>query len=1184
MDLPTYTNIWRIEKRLYKLYDFRLPTPLPLVTFGVWLGVTLVWMVLMSIIGVPFHTPWHVLWIVPPFVIAFLMTRPVIEGKRLTELLLSQGRYLAEARVYTRLAPQYEPAEITVTARVWHRDPAAGPLPEVHRTKVRLAARRATAVAPGRAGARPVESADPERADARPAAPEPVAPEPVGTDEAVRAAAAPTEQPPGPAERAPAPAETVPPQPAVGAATEQVPAKRSIGLRVLNYFGFALPRPAEDAVPERARPAAARGELGTVKRREEAPSMLPAPPAPTTPGDADADPDPADAARPRADANPWLSAARPSPGGPPPPYPAESTGTAPDTAESERVAARRRAEEIMAAPAPGSGHAEVPQARSRPAGTPGPEAPDVGMLTAPGDITTPRERVVARQRAEASGHEPTPERDPWRGREAQRRLRGRAQGAEVARRLQRERAAAEPPAVEPARGLGAPATPDEAHEQRPSGRQRPRPHAAPWELSAVAPDGPAQQDGTAVANGLADSRPTTGPAESTDLSSLPPGAAAPADFPDPGPAVPAAPEAAPDTTGAASSHPADGTSATGPAGWTAPPEADAFAPGVDAPGQGQGGATGHGAATTSSEGPAQPEDDASGEPRPPGRGAPSGREPEAAVPDGPAAPDAGHPGDPSPLPGRDGGPASALVIPAKPPLELDHGTGEHESFTDVAEPGPRMTLGELQAAERAAFLRRRGADATPRAAAAAAENAAMAESHGVEAPDAAASPEQRAGGPEDEARTAGSAPGPVAEQNGAAPAGESAREPGAFERVARNTRKLGQLFAPASGGSGASGGETAGPRPPEHEATAKPGLELDHGTGEQEVLTGRIQVVPDDGTAVSPADVPGVPRTDAPGRDPDQRPAADAAPQPPAVPSPPGGTRGWRRLARVVTGGNTAASRSELPPADLDRLRSRFEGTRRIVVLGCTGGAGQTVTTLMLGHTLAAHRDGRVVAVDVNPGAGALSRRIRTETPETLTSLLANAEDVHGYLAMRGYTSQSSSGLEVVATLDDPYVQTLDDRDYAGLTGLLERFYEVTLLDPAATGVARALPIADALVLVAPASADAARAVAMTFEWLDGHGYAHLRAKAVMVVNGVSKRSLADVDAAEQVARGRCRAIVRVPWDDHLATARGVVDVGETAALRATTRRAHAALGGVLMSGFTGTGTSGPRTSSEVRR
>ncbi|RCV53579.1 MinD/ParA family ATP-binding protein, partial [Marinitenerispora sediminis] len=530
-------------------------------------------------------------------------------------------------------------------------------------------------------------------------------------------------------------------------------------------------------------------------------------------------------------------------------------------------------------------------------------------------------------------------------------------------------------------------------------------------------------------------------------------------------------------------------------------------------------------------------------------------------------------------PERDGRTATPLVVPAKPPLELDHGTGEHESFGDVAEPGHRMTLGELQAAERAAFLRRRGSDAVPSAA----EPGRAAPDHAEDGPSAGAAADAAAPGHSGRlgrsVRSAATGPQPADGGAGDSPADDPAHDQSSFSRVARGSRRLGQLFGPA-GAAPAAGSDS--PRPPEHEAADKPGLELDHGTGEQEMLSGRVRVVPGDGAgdAVSPTDVPGVVRSTATGADPAPR-QPDADPPAAAAPSPPGGTRGWRRLARVVTGGNTAASKSELPPGDLDRLRVRFEGTRRIVVLGCTGGAGQTVTTLMLGHTLAAHRDGRVVAVDVNPGAGGLSRRIRTETPETLTSLLANAEDVHGYLAMRGYTSQASTGLEVVATLDDPYVQTLDDRDYAGLTGLLERFYEITLLDPAATGVARALPIVDALVLVAPASSDAARAVAMTFEWLDGHGYAHLRSKAVVVVNGVSKRSLADVDAAEQVARGRCRAIVRVPWDDHLATARGVDDV---TALRATTRRAHAALGGVLMAGFAGTGAPGARASSEVRR
>lgn len=353
-----------------------------------------------------------------------------------------------------------------------------------------------------------------------------------------------------------------------------------------------------------------------------------------------------------------------------------------------------------------------------------------------------------------------------------------------------------------------------------------------------------------------------------------------------------------------------------------------------------------------------------------------------------------------------------------------------------------------------------------------------------------------------------------------------------------NARRVGEALTPARG--------TATPRQdpaeasPQRPADHKPDLQLDHGTGEQQLFSG--STTPGGGS--TPPAAP-----------------SDGGPVPAhAENSPGGGTRGWRRLARVVTGGNSV-SRPQLPPAELERLRTPLNAPRGLVVLGCTGGAGQTVTTLMLGHTLAAYRDDRVVAVDINPGPQSLSRRVRTETPETLTSLLANTDALHAYSTLRGYTSRTPSGLEVVATLDDPYVQTLDDRDYVTLTGTLRRHYQITLLDPAATGVARALPVVDGLVLVAPASADAARSVALTFEWLDGHGYADLRSRAIVVINGVSRRSLADVDAAEQVARGNCRAIVRVPWDDHIAAARSVIDVK---ALRQTTRRAHAALAAVV--------------------
>ena len=40
MELPTYTGIWRIEKRLYKLYDFRLPMPLPVGQIAVFVAIT----------------------------------------------------------------------------------------------------------------------------------------------------------------------------------------------------------------------------------------------------------------------------------------------------------------------------------------------------------------------------------------------------------------------------------------------------------------------------------------------------------------------------------------------------------------------------------------------------------------------------------------------------------------------------------------------------------------------------------------------------------------------------------------------------------------------------------------------------------------------------------------------------------------------------------------------------------------------------------------------------------------------------------------------------------------------------------------------------------------------------------------------------------------------------------------
>ncbi len=265
----------------------------------------------------------------------------------------------------------------------------------------------------------------------------------------------------------------------------------------------------------------------------------------------------------------------------------------------------------------------------------------------------------------------------------------------------------------------------------------------------------------------------------------------------------------------------------------------------------------------------------------------------------------------------------------------------------------------------------------------------------------------------------------------------------------------------------------------------------------------------------------------------------------------------------MVVGG-LGPGRADPEEHDKARCRLVLPGPRRIVVLGCTSGAGQTATALMLGQLLASLRAEPVAAVDLNPGEGSLTRQLRIRPTATVGELLADS--FASSLAAYGVPA-AEPRLEVIASGEDRMaICALDENDYVQLAGLLAGRYELTVVDPAAATVARVLRIADQLVLVAPASADAPRAVAMTHEWLDGHGHSKLAARAVTVINGVSKRSMPDVLQAENVARGRCRAIVRVPWDDQLDAERGQAPGPRS--LRPQTRHALTALAGVTITGL----------------
>lgn len=119
MQLPTYTSIWRIDRRLYKIYDWVLPMPISIPQTAVFLVTLLVWGLLLRALGVPLQANTGWLFLVPPGFAAWASSRPLVEEKRPHELLASQIRYLFEPRALQRLAERRQPKRVRFSGSVW---------------------------------------------------------------------------------------------------------------------------------------------------------------------------------------------------------------------------------------------------------------------------------------------------------------------------------------------------------------------------------------------------------------------------------------------------------------------------------------------------------------------------------------------------------------------------------------------------------------------------------------------------------------------------------------------------------------------------------------------------------------------------------------------------------------------------------------------------------------------------------------------------------------------------------------------------------------------------------------------------------------------------------------------------------------------------------------------------------
>jgi MinD-like ATPase involved in chromosome partitioning or flagellar assembly len=254
----------------------------------------------------------------------------------------------------------------------------------------------------------------------------------------------------------------------------------------------------------------------------------------------------------------------------------------------------------------------------------------------------------------------------------------------------------------------------------------------------------------------------------------------------------------------------------------------------------------------------------------------------------------------------------------------------------------------------------------------------------------------------------------------------------------------------------------------------------------------------------------------------------------------------------------------------LELIRTPVLSCYRIAVISLKGGVGKTTTTTALGSTLATERQDKILAIDANPDAGTLGRRVRRETGATIRDLVQAIPYLNSYMDIRRFTSQASSGLEIIANDVDPAVSTtFNDEDYRRAIEVLGKQYPIILTD-SGTGLLYSamrgvLDLADQLIIISTPSVDGASSASTTLDWLSAHGYADLVQRSLTVISGVRETGkMIKVDDIVQHFETRCRGVVVVPFDEHLA-AGAEVDLDM---MRPKTREAYFHLSALVAEDF----------------
>ena len=225
------------------------------------------------------------------------------------------------------------------------------------------------------------------------------------------------------------------------------------------------------------------------------------------------------------------------------------------------------------------------------------------------------------------------------------------------------------------------------------------------------------------------------------------------------------------------------------------------------------------------------------------------------------------------------------------------------------------------------------------------------------------------------------------------------------------------------------------------------------------------------------------------------------------------------------------------------RISREFEGSSRFVpILTRKGGVGKTTITSLIGMAMASVREDRIIAIDANPDRGTLAERINKQTRVTVRDVVHRAASITGFTDFSTLVSRDETRLDVLASDTDPLLsEAFDENDYNVVADLTERYYSLVLTD-CGTGIVHSvmratLQRADSIVIVSGGSVDEARLASETLTWLEANGYGDLVRNAIVAINtGTQGTNLVKLEEIEQHFQSRVREIVRIPYDQHLAS------------------------------------------------